>query len=134
MQTDTAHSSYNPAQKKILIVEDDDLNMRLFCDLLADRDYEILTSRTAQEAWNVASTQHPSLILMDIQLPGGSGLDIAKWIKADDKLKDIPIVAITAFAMKGDKEKILQGGCEEYISKPIEIRSFLSKVDQFLKQ
>ena len=74
----------------------------------------------------------PDLILMDIQLPGVSGLEVTKWLKEDDNLKQIPVVAVTAFAMKGDEEKIREGGCEAYIVKPISVTNFLEMVEQFL--
>ena len=84
------------------------------------------------EALKIAREQHPDLILMDIQLPEVSGLDVTKWIKADDELRTIPIIAVTAFAMKGDEERIRQGGCEAYISKPISVMHFLETIRQHL--
>ena len=74
----------------------------------------------------------PDLILMDIQLPEVSGLEVTKWLKADDELQSIPVVAVTAFAMKGDEEKIREGGCEAYISKPISVATFLDTVRKFI--
>ena len=84
------------------------------------------------EALDLARKHHPDLILMDIQLPEVSGLEVTKWLKEDDKLKDIPVIAVTAFAMKGDEEKIRQGGCEAYISKPISVMHFLETIRRFL--
>ena len=110
--------------KKILIVEDNELNMKLFNDLLETSGYETQQTREGLKAIDIARKFLPDLILMDIQLPEVSGLEVAKWIKDDEELAAIPIVAITAFAMKGDKERILEGGCEAYLSKPISITIF----------
>lgn len=118
--------------KTVLIVEDNELNMKLFNDLLEANGYATLQTRDGMEALKIAREQHPDLILMDIQLPEVSGLDVTKWIKEDEKLKGIPIIAVTAFAMKGDEEKILNAGCEGYISKPISVMPFLETVKKFL--
>ena len=114
--------------KKILIVEDNELNMKLFNDLLETSGYETRQTREGLKAISIAKKFLPDLILMDIQLPEVSGLEVAKWIKDDDNLSDIPIVAITAFAMKGDQERILDGGFEAYLSKPISISTFLDTI------
>lgn len=118
--------------KKILIVEDNDLNMKLFNDLLEAQGYDTLQSKNGREALALARRHRPDLILMDIQLPEISGLQVTKWLKDDDELRMIPVVAITAFAMKGDEEKIRDGGCEAYIAKPISVASFLHTVARFL--
>ena len=118
--------------KKVLIVEDNDLNMKLFRDLLEANGYETVQTRNGLEAMDLAREYHPDLILMDIQLPEVSGLEVTKWIKEDDDLKMIPVVAVTAFAMKGDEERIRQGGCEAYLSKPISIGKFLETVKSYL--
>ena len=118
--------------QKILIVEDNELNMKLFRDLLEAHGYETHQSRDGQEALSMARSVMPDLVLMDIQLPVISGLDVAKALKADDDLKHIPIIAVTAFAMKGDEEKIREGGCEAYLSKPISLTSFLETVEKHL--
>jgi two-component system cell cycle response regulator DivK len=118
--------------KTILIVEDNDLNMKLFNDLLQAHGYETLQTKDGREVMGIAREQKPDLILMDIQLPEVSGLDITKMLKADDDLKHIPVIAVTAFAMKGDEEKIREGGCEGYIAKPISVATFLQTVAQFL--
>ncbi|KZL15244.1 response regulator [Pseudovibrio sp. Ad37] len=120
-------------QKTVLIVEDNELNMKLFNDLLEAHGYATLQSRNGMEALELARAHKPDLILMDIQLPEVSGLEVTKWIKEDDDLKIIPVIAVTAFAMKGDEERIRQGGCEAYISKPISVSSFLETVSGFLK-
>ena len=118
--------------KRVLIVEDNDLNMKLFNDLLEAHGYVTLQTRDGVEALQMAREHRPDLILMDIQLPEVSGLEVTKWIKEDEELRSIPVIAVTAFAMKGDEEKIREGGCEAYIAKPISVMSFLSTVDQFL--
>ena len=114
--------------KTILIVEDNELNMKLFNDLLEANGYAVVQARNGTEAMDSARSHLPDLILMDIQLPEISGLEIIKWMKDDDELKHIPIVAITAFAMKGDEERIRAGGCEAYLSKPISVMNFLETV------
>ena len=121
-----------PTRKKVLIVEDNDLNMKLFNDLLVAHGYGTLQTRDGIEALALARQHHPDLILMDIQLPEISGLQVTQWIKKDDDLRTIPVIAVTAFAMKGDEEKIRDGGCEAYIAKPISVASFLRTVQQFL--
>jgi two-component system cell cycle response regulator DivK len=118
--------------KTVMIVEDNELNMKLFHDLLDAHGYRTLQTRTGMEALRVARQERPDLILMDIQLPEVSGLEVTKWLKEDDNLKRIPVIAVTAFAMKGDEEKIREGGCEAYIAKPISVTSFLKTVEQFL--
>jgi two-component system, cell cycle response regulator DivK len=118
--------------KTILIVEDNELNMKLFNDLLEAHDYNTLQTRDGMEALKIAREHKPDLILMDIQLPEVSGLEVTKWIKEDEKLKSIPVIAVTAFAMKGDEEKIREGGCEAYIAKPISVGHFLETVQKFL--
>ncbi len=114
--------------KTVLIVEDNDLNMKLFHDLLEAHGYATIQTKDGMEALKIARDQRPDLILMDIQLPEVSGLEVTKWIKEDDNLRSIPVVAVTAFAMKGDEEKIRQGGCEAYIAKPISVTQFLETV------
>ncbi|WP_349357298.1 response regulator [Stappia sp.] len=118
--------------KTVLIVEDNELNMKLFHDLLEAHGYQTLQTRTGMEALELARDHRPDLILMDIQLPEVSGLEVTKWIKEDDDLKTIPVIAVTAFAMKGDEERIRQGGCEAYISKPISVAKFLETVRSYL--
>jgi two-component system cell cycle response regulator DivK len=118
--------------KTIMIVEDNEMNMKLFHDLLEAHGYQTVETRNGLEAVDLARTHKPDLILMDIQLPEVSGLDVAGWIKEDDDLRSIPIIAVTAFAMKGDEERIRKGGCEAYISKPISIGSFVETVKSYL--
>ncbi len=118
--------------KTVLIVEDNELNMKLFHDLLEAHGYDTLQTKDGMEALKLARVHRPDLILMDIQLPEVSGLEVTKWIKEDDELRSIPIIAVTAFAMKGDEEKIREGGCEAYIAKPISVANFLEVVERFL--
>ncbi|MEO1281713.1 MAG: response regulator [Pseudomonadota bacterium] len=118
--------------KRVLIVEDNELNMKLFHDLLDAHGYETIQTRNGLDALSLAREHRPNLILMDIQLPEVSGLEVTKWLKDDDELRDIPVVAVTAFAMKGDEERIRSGGCEAYISKPISVASFLETVRRFI--
>jgi two-component system cell cycle response regulator DivK len=118
--------------KTVLIVEDNDLNMKLFHDLLEAHGYDTLQTRDGREALELARKHRPDLILMDIQLPEVSGLEVTKWIKQDEDLKSIPIIAVTAFAMKGDEEKIRDGGCEAYMAKPISVVSFLETIEKFV--
>ena len=118
--------------KTVLIVEDNELNMKLFHDLLDVNGYHTLQTKDGMEALDIAREHKPDLILMDIQLSEVSGLEVTKWLKEDDNLCRIPVVAVTAFAMKGDEEIIREGGCEAYISKPISVSNFLETVKKFL--
>ena len=118
--------------KTVLVVEDNELNMKLFHDLLDAHGYRTLQTRNGLDALRIAREHRPNLILMDIQLPEVSGLEVTKWLKDDQDLKRIPVVAVTAFAMKGDEERIREGGCEAYLSKPISVMKFLETVRHFL--
>ena len=128
MSTDTD----TPALKKVLIVEDNELNMKLFHDLLEAHGISTVQARDGRNVLEIARAEKPDLILMDIQLPEVSGLDVTRWLKDDDELKVIPVIAVTAFAMKGDEQKIREGGCEDYISKPISVTKFLETVQKYL--
>ena len=119
-------------QKKVLIVEDNELNMKLFHDLLDAQGYETFQTGEGLSALTLARKHRPDLILMDIQLPEISGLDVTKTLKADPELYRIPVIAVTAFAMKGDEERIREGGCEAYISKPISVTKFIETIKSFL--
>ncbi len=127
-----ATESTNGSAKTVLVVEDNELNMKLFHDLLEVHGYNIIQTKDGMDALRLAREHKPDLILMDIQLPEVSGLEVTKWIKEDDDLKSIPVIAVTAFAMKGDEEKIREGGCEAYIAKPISVTNFLETVQRFL--
>ncbi len=117
--------------KTVLIVEDNELNMKLFSDLLGAHGYSTIQTKDGMQALELAREHHPDLILMDIQLPEVSGLEVTKWLKEDSELNKIPVVAVTAFAMKGDEEKIREGGCEAYIAKPISVAEFIATVRRF---
>jgi two-component system, cell cycle response regulator DivK len=119
-------------RKTVMIVEDNELNMRLFRDLLTAFGYRTVETRDGLQALDLARAEKPDLILMDIQLPEVSGLDITRWMKADDELSSIPIIAVTAFAMRGDEERFLEGGCQDYLSKPISVSSFVGAVRKFI--
>ncbi|MBL8640247.1 MAG: response regulator [Alphaproteobacteria bacterium] len=123
-----------PTGKKVLIVEDNELNMKLFNDLLEAHGVQTIQARDGKNVLSIAREHEPDLILMDIQLPEISGLEVTKWLKEDDDLKKIPVIAVTAFAMKGDEQKIREGGCEDYISKPISVVKFIETVQKFLTQ
>jgi two-component system cell cycle response regulator DivK len=118
--------------KKVLIVEDNELNMKLFHDLLESHGYDTVETRSGTEVLELARAHRPDLILMDIQLPEVSGLDVTRWLKDDPDLRAIPVIAVTAFAMKGDEERIREGGCEAYLSKPISVAKFLETVRIYL--
>ncbi len=118
--------------KTVMIVEDNELNMKLFHDLLEANGYNTIQTRNGKEALDLARNHKPDLILMDIQLPEISGLDVTRWIKEDETIKHIPVIAVTAFAMKGDEERIRAGGCEAYLSKPISVAKFIETVRHFL--
>ena len=126
------HNGAQTAPKRVLIVEDNELNMKLFNDLLEAHGYYTLQTKDGVEALRMARTHRPDLILMDIQLPEVSGLEVTKWLKEDDELRSIPIIAVTAFAMKGDEERIREGGCEAYLSKPISVGKFIETIRHFL--
>ncbi len=121
-------------KKKVLIVEDNELNMKLFEDLLGAHGYDTIKTRDGGQVLDIARSQLPDLIIMDIQLPEVSGLEVTQWLKADNDLRRIPVIAVTAFAMKGDEEKIRQGGCEDYVSKPISIIDFMQVVQKHLEK
>ena len=118
--------------RTILVVEDNELNMKLVRDILKIGKYNVLEAIDAESGIQLARDQRPNLVLMDIQLPGMDGLCAAKIIKEDPSFKDIPIVALTSYAMQGDKEKALEAGCAGYIAKPIDTRKFLETVSQFI--
>jgi two-component system cell cycle response regulator DivK len=128
----TPEQRRNNGQKTVLIVEDNELNMRLFHDIMEMQGYNILQTTNGMDALKLTRRHRPDLIVMDIQLPEVSGLEVTKWIKEDDDLRSTPIIAVTAFALKGDESKILQSGCEAYLAKPISISHFLETVESFM--
>lgn len=114
--------------KTVLVVEDNDLNRKLFCDLLRAHDYRAEPVADGREALGKARTLTPDLIIMDIQMPHVSGLDLIGELKRDASLKPIPIMAVTAYAGKGDEERIRAAGAESYVSKPISVNRFIEEV------
>jgi len=120
--------------KRILIVEDNEIDVRLLKDILQWRGYETLQTGDGLEAINLAFANLPDLILMDIQLPEISGLEVSRRLKGDDRSRRIPIVAVTAFAMGWHEREALDSGCDAYISKPISVLGFLNTVESFLSR
>jgi two-component system cell cycle response regulator DivK len=119
---------------RILIVEDNELNLLLLKDVLEFHGYTIVSTSLGATVVDLARQHHPDLILMDIQLPDISGIDAARQLKADQETRSIPIIAVTAFAMPGDKSKILESGIDGYIAKPYKIQQILNIVSEYLKQ
>lgn len=117
-----------------MIVEDNELNMKLFRDLLTSETFTVIETQDGKVAYELAKKEAPDLILMDIQLQGISGYDIISNMKNDCDLKNVPIIAVTAFAMKDDEERILSSGCDAYISKPISIAAFMDTVHKYLSE
>jgi two-component system, cell cycle response regulator DivK len=115
--------------KKVLVVEDNELNLKLFCDLLRAHDYVAEPVRDGREAVDRAREFAPDLVIMDIQLPNVSGLELIETLKADAQLQGIPIMAVTAYAGKGDEERIRAAGAEAYVSKPISVLRFVESVE-----
>ena len=118
--------------KKILVVEDARSHMKLFDDLLSQQGHEIIKSVDGSDAILLATNHEPDLIIMDIRLPGITGFDLIKTLKSDDKLKGIPVIAVTTSALSGDAENILSSGFDDYISKPINVPDFLTTVARHL--
>jgi len=118
---------------KVLVIEDHPVNMKLASDMLTTTGYTVLQASDAETGIRMARQAAPRLILMDIQLPGMDGLTATRVLKNDDNTKDIPVIALTAFAMKGDEERILSAGCDAYIAKPIRYKAFLETVASFMK-
>ena len=118
--------------KKVLVVEDNELNLKLFCDLLRAHDYVTEPVRDGREAVERARAFLPDLVIMDIQLPHVSGLELIERLKADESLRAIPIMAVTAYAAKGDEERIRAAGAEGYVSKPISVVRFVEAVEALL--
>ena len=119
--------------KKILVVEDNELNLKLFCDLLRAHGYEAEAVRDGREAVERTRAFAPDLVIMDIQMPHVSGLELIEQLKSDEALKAIPVMAVTAYAAKGDEERIRDAGAEGYVSKPISLMKFVESVGALLK-
>ena len=116
----------------ILVVEDNDMNMQLVEFLLEEGGYSIVKATSGEEALAITREQAPDLILMDIHLPGMDGLSVVRAMKADARTARVPIVALTAHAMRGDKDRFLEAGCDGYISKPIDVKTFIASIRQYL--
>jgi two-component system cell cycle response regulator DivK len=112
----------------ILLVEDNETNMKLSLFLLESADHTVFTATNAETGLALARERHPDLILMDIQLPGMDGLQATVLLKADAATRDIPVIALTALAMKGDEERIRAAGCDGYIAKPLDYKQFLAMI------
>ena len=112
----------------ILIVEDNPTNMKLSTFLLESAEYTVLAATSAEVGLTLAREMHPDLILMDIQLPGMDGLEATSMLKRDEATRGIPVIALTALAMKGDEERILAAGCDGYIAKPLDYKDFLARI------
>jgi two-component system cell cycle response regulator DivK len=119
---------------RVLVVEDNPANMTLATFLLESAGHVVLSARDAETGLTVARAEHPDLILMDIQLPGMDGLQATLLLKADEVTRDIPVIALTALAMKGDEERIRAAGCDGYIAKPLSYKSFLATITARLEQ
>ena len=120
--------------RKILVVEDNDMNMQLVEFLLEERGFTIVKATSGEEALALTSDSAgaPDLILMDIHLPGMDGLSVVRAMKEDARTARIPILALTAHAMRGDKDRFLEAGCDGYISKPIDVKTFIAAIEQYL--
>jgi two-component system cell cycle response regulator DivK len=119
------------SRKKVLIVEDNALNLKLLYDILEYHGYLLLTTGRGEEVLDIAREHRPDLILMDIQLPDITGMEAARRLKADEHTRMIPVVAVTAFAMGGDREMILGSGCDDYVAKPFNVVEFLKLVERY---
>jgi CheY-like chemotaxis protein len=119
--------------KTILVVEDNELNMKLVRSLLSIRSYGVLEAVDAETGIQLTREHQPDLVLMDVQLPGIDGLKATEIIKGDPTTKEIPVVALTSYAMQGDEEKAIKAGCTGYITKPLDTKIFLETIDQYLK-
>lgn len=121
-------------QRTVLVVEDNDMNMQLVEYLLEEGGYAIVKATSGEEALTLtrSEAQRPDLILMDIHLPGMDGLSVVREMKSDERTNRIPILALTAHAMRGDKDRFLEAGCDGYISKPIDVKTFLTSIGQYI--
>jgi two-component system cell cycle response regulator DivK len=118
----------------VLIVEDNALNLKLLNDLLEYHGYQVLATGGGEAAIQIAEQQQPDLILMDIQLPDITGMEATRRLKASERTRTIPVIAVTAFAMSGDRAMILESGCDDYVAKPFNVMEFLSLVERYTSQ
>jgi two-component system, cell cycle response regulator DivK len=124
----------DPAPKTVLVVEDNELNLKLLHDLLEYQGYTVIATRLGETALGLARQYKPDLILMDIQLPDISGMEATQRLKSDEQTRDIPVIAVTAFAMSGDEARILSSGCNAYVSKPFNVAEFLQLVEHWTSE
>ena len=124
--------SLRAAQKTLLVVEDNELDAKLYRDLLEAEGHRVLHTKEGRDALDLARRRKPDLIVINLQLPDGSGLEVTKWLKQDATLKAIPVIAVTGFAKKGDEEKIRESGCDAYVAIPISVVQFLNAIHRFL--
>ena len=123
------------ARARVLVVEDNDMNMQLVEYLLEEGGYQIVKAASGEEALTIAQSGEPvDLILMDIHLPGIDGLSVVREMKSDARTKSTPILALTAHAMRGDRDRFLEAGCDGYISKPIDVKTFVSSIEKFIRR
>src|SRR5574337_1276688 len=120
--------------KNVMVVEDNEKNRKLMRVVLKAKGYNVIEATTGEEALSLLKGNIPDIILMDIQLPGIDGITLVKQIKADALTKDIPIIAVTAYAMKGDEQKILETGCNAYVSKPINTQELPLIIEKYIKR
>ena len=118
--------------RKILVVEDNDMNMQLVEFLLEEGGYDIVKATSGEEALAITRDASPDLILMDIHLPGMDGLSVVRAMKEDARTSRIPILALTAHAMRGDRDRFLDAGCDGYISKPIDVKTFVASIERYI--
>lgn len=118
--------------KKILVVEDNALNKKLFCDILDYMGYRVISTSEGREVISLVLREKPDLIIMDVHIPHISGLELTRLIKQDADLRKIPIIAVTAYAMKGELEMVTQSGCDDWMIKPISVADFRDKVKKYL--
>ena len=117
----------------VLVVEDNEMNMQLVEYLLEEGGFDILKASSGEEALQLTHDQTPDLVLMDIHLPGMDGLSVVRQMKEDSRTKTIPILALTAHAMRGDRDRFLQAGCDGYISKPIDVKTFVPSIQRYIR-
>lgn len=117
----------------ILVVEDNQVNLELFMDLLDVGGYNCLYTTKGEDAIDIANRERPDLVLLDIQLPGVDGLTVGRILKSQDETKNIKVIALTAYAMKGDKEMFLEQGFDGYIPKPVKMKEFLEAIESYLR-
>jgi two-component system cell cycle response regulator DivK len=121
------------SKQKILVVEDNHVNLELFMDILNVGGYECLYTTKGEEVLDIVKRERPDLVLLDIQLPGVDGLEVVKALKSSDYAKNLKVIALTAYAMKGDKEMFLEQGFDGYIPKPVKMKEFLSAIEDYLR-